>query len=154
MTARLKTALRALGDVELAQLCAARDESALRHVITANNQRLFRAAWSILKDRADAEEAVQSAASVFVSRWSEIAHAAQLPPDGAWSTWLFQGGRGAGKTRAGAEWLAARAEARPGLYALVGPTQHDVREVMVDVFDQRENEIGVQQRVALVQLVP
>jgi len=61
MTARLKTALRALGDVELAQLCAARDESALRHVITANNQRLFRAAWSILKDRADAEEAVQSA---------------------------------------------------------------------------------------------
>ena len=46
---------------------------------------------------------------------------------------MFQGGRGAGKTRAGAEWLAARAEASPGgLFALVGPTQHDVREVMVD----------------------
>jgi phage terminase large subunit-like protein len=78
------------------------------------------------------EQAAQSAASAFVSRWPEIAHAAQLPPDGPWSTWLFQGGRGAGKTRAGAEWLAARAEARSGLYALVGPTQHDVREVMVD----------------------
>ncbi|MES1203153.1 MAG: terminase family protein, partial [Pseudomonadota bacterium] len=38
-----------------------------------------------------------------------------------------------GKTRAGAEWLASRAEAKPhGLFALVGPTQHDVREVMVD----------------------
>jgi phage terminase large subunit-like protein len=45
---------------------------------------------------------------------------------------LFQGGRGAGKTRAGAEWLAARAEASPGVFALVGPTQHDVREVMID----------------------
>ncbi|HYD73927.1 MAG TPA: terminase family protein [Candidatus Binatia bacterium] len=62
-----------------------------------------------------------------------MAHAAQLPPQSAWSTWLFQGGRGAGKTRAGAEWLAARAEATPnGVFALVGPTQHDVREVMLD----------------------
>jgi phage terminase large subunit-like protein len=65
--------------------------------------------------------------------WRAIAHAAQLPPTQPWSTWLFQGGRGAGKTRAGAEWLAARAEATPnGVFALVGPTQHDVREVMID----------------------
>jgi RNA polymerase sigma-70 factor (ECF subfamily) len=54
-------AVTALDDVELARLCAARDEAALRHVITANNQRLFRAAWSILKDRPESEEAVQSA---------------------------------------------------------------------------------------------
>ncbi|WP_395646624.1 DNA-packaging protein [Terricaulis sp.] len=67
-----------------------------------------------------------------VSAWREIAHDAQLAPEGSWATWLFQGGRGAGKTRAGAEWLAARAEAAPGIFALVGPTQHDVREVMVD----------------------
>lgn len=79
-----------------------------------------------------AEEAIPCGDAQFQSRWREIAHAAQLPPDGAWSTWLFQGGRGAGKTRAGAEWLAARAEAKAGLYALIGPTQHDVREVMVD----------------------
>jgi len=65
--------------------------------------------------------------------WRAIAHAAQLPPAEPWSTWLFQGGRGAGKTRAGAEWLAARAESSPnGVFALVGPTQHDVREVMID----------------------
>ena len=80
----------------------------------------------------DAEQATRTGDSVFQSRWIEIAHPAQLPPAGAWSTWLFQGGRGAGKTRAGAEWLAARAEAAPGLFALIGPTQHDVREVMVD----------------------
>ncbi|MGH6659007.1 MAG: RNA polymerase sigma factor, partial [Sphingomicrobium sp.] len=46
---------------ELARLCAVWDEPALRHVVTANNQRLFRAAWSILKNRDDAEDAVQSA---------------------------------------------------------------------------------------------
>jgi phage terminase large subunit-like protein len=67
-----------------------------------------------------------------ISAWRKIAHPAQLPPDEAWSTWLFQGGRGAGKTRAGAEWLAELAEQKPGLFALVGPTQHDVREVMID----------------------
>ncbi|WP_417230518.1 hypothetical protein, partial [Brevundimonas sp.] len=37
--------------------------------------------------------------------------AAQKPPDGDWATWLFLGGRGAGKTLAGASWLAERAEA-------------------------------------------
>ena len=61
MTARPQIAVEALDDVALARLCAARDEPALRHVITANNQRLFRAAWSILKNRWDAEEAVQAA---------------------------------------------------------------------------------------------
>jgi phage terminase large subunit-like protein len=75
---------------------------------------------------------VEVVAGETVSAWEKIAHAAQRAPEGAWSTWLFQGGRGAGKTRAGAEWLAARAEAAQGIFALVGPTQHDVREVMVD----------------------
>ncbi len=42
------------------------------------------------------------------------------------------GGRGAGKTRAGAEWLRAQAESgRRGRFALVGATLSDVREVMV-----------------------
>ncbi|HYF23187.1 MAG TPA: terminase family protein [Caulobacteraceae bacterium] len=63
--------------------------------------------------------------------WRLTAHPAQRPPEGPWRTWLFLGGRGAGKTRAGAEWLAARA--RPGArLALVGPTLHDVREVMAE----------------------
>lgn len=50
----------ALGDLALARLCVGRDRGAIAHVIAANNQRLFRAAWSILKSRADAEEAVQA----------------------------------------------------------------------------------------------
>ena len=52
---------RSLSDTELARLCAARDATAIRYVITSNNQRLFRTAWSILKHRAEAEEAVQAA---------------------------------------------------------------------------------------------
>lgn len=60
MSSRPQLAVAA-SDVELARLCAARDQAALRHVVTANNQRLFRAAWSILKNRWDAEEAVQAA---------------------------------------------------------------------------------------------
>jgi len=58
-------------------------------------------------------------------------HGGQTPPDEPWRTWVFMGGRGAGKTRAGAEWLADLA--RPGArLALVGPTLHDVRQVMID----------------------
>ncbi|WP_428151313.1 terminase large subunit domain-containing protein [Brevundimonas sp.] len=47
---------------------------------------------------------------------------------------MFLGGRGAGKTRAGAEWVsdvAARLGAG-GRIALVGATMHDVRSVMVE----------------------
>lgn len=65
--------------------------------------------------------------------WKDIAHAAQKAPPGRWATWLFQGGRGAGKTRAGAEWLAELAEKHAhARFALVGATLHDVREVMID----------------------
>jgi phage terminase large subunit-like protein len=49
------------------------------------------------------------------------------------------GGRGAGKTRAGAEWIRAQALGLPpfasekaGRIALVGETEHDVREVMIE----------------------
>jgi phage terminase large subunit-like protein len=63
--------------------------------------------------------------------WPSWAHEAQRPPGGDWATWLFLGGRGAGKTRAGAEWLALQAVPAARL-ALVGPTLHDVREVMIE----------------------
>nr|WP_321440306.1 terminase family protein [uncultured Hyphomonas sp.] len=56
---------------------------------------------------------------------------AQVHPSGNWRTWLFQGGRGAGKTRAGAEWVRWQAIRGVGRIALVGPTLHDVREVMI-----------------------
>ncbi|HVV63301.1 MAG TPA: terminase family protein [Pseudolabrys sp.] len=68
--------------------------------------------------------------------WGVWAHEHQCPPpdnDKPWSTWLILGGRGAGKTRAGAEWVraAALADANARI-ALVGETEHDVREVMIE----------------------
>lgn len=55
------TASVASKDADLATRCRAGDREAIRLVTAANNQRLFRAAWSILKDRGEAEDAVQSA---------------------------------------------------------------------------------------------
>lgn len=62
-----------------------------------------------------------------------LARPAQRPPRGPWRTWLFVGGRGAGKTRAGAEWTRFAALCG-GCHriALVGPTLGDVREVMIE----------------------
>ena len=34
----------------------------------------------------------------------------QLPPEGNWRSWVVLGGRGAGKTRAGAEWVRSMVE--------------------------------------------
>lgn len=71
--------------------------------------------------------------------WLLWARPDQLPPDGDWTTWLLLGGRGAGKTRAGAEWVKAVALGREpfgslttGRIALVGETHADVRDVMVE----------------------
>jgi phage terminase large subunit-like protein len=70
--------------------------------------------------------------------WEFWAFEHQLPPEGEWRSWVILGGRGAGKTRAGAEWVRAQVEgARPldpgraARVALVGETLDQVREVMV-----------------------
>jgi phage terminase large subunit-like protein len=66
--------------------------------------------------------------------WSYFAHRHQKPPPGDWTTWLMLGGRGAGKTRAGAEWVRSLAlgDKPVSPIALVGETEHDVREVMIE----------------------
>ena len=62
----------------------------------------------------------------------------QRPPEGDWRTWVILGGGGAGKTRAGAEWVRAMVEGptphAPGRamhVALVAETMDQAREVMV-----------------------
>jgi phage terminase large subunit-like protein len=49
-----------------------------------------------------------------------------------WTTWLILGGRGAGKTRAGAEWVRTVAHDPQARIALVGETERETREVMVE----------------------
>lgn len=61
-------------------------------------------------------------------------------PNGApWTTWLLIGGRGSGKTWLGAQWVTAQAlgiapfaDHAHGQIALIGETEHDVREVMIE----------------------
>ncbi|WP_244486733.1 terminase family protein [Aurantimonas sp. Leaf443] len=71
--------------------------------------------------------------------WPVLARREQLPPPGDWRQWLILGGRGSGKTRAGAEWIRALAlgaaplaERAHGRIALLAETLGDAREVMVD----------------------
>ena len=61
MVATPKLEYDSLDDPALARRIALRDPAAVRLVTERNNQRLFRAAWSILKNRTEAEDAVQSA---------------------------------------------------------------------------------------------
>jgi phage terminase large subunit-like protein len=58
----------------------------------------------------------------------------QHPPKGDdWFIWLFLAGRGAGKTRAGSEWVHRVAQAYPGCHiALIAPTGDDIRDTMVE----------------------
>jgi len=60
MTAAAKADIAELPDLDLARRIAARDPDAVRLMTERNNQRLFRTAWSILGNRAEAEDAVQS----------------------------------------------------------------------------------------------
>jgi len=76
--------------------------------------------------------------------WHLWARDDQLPPPALpngdpWRVWLVLGGRGSGKTRAGAEWVRAQALGLAPLasrsarrIALVGETLGDVRHVMIE----------------------
>lgn len=61
------------------------------------------------------------------------ADSGQMEPPGDWTVWLLRSGRGAGKTRVGAEWVRSKAEAgNYGRFALVAPTAADARDTMVE----------------------
>ena len=71
--------------------------------------------------------------------WRFWARREQIPPPGEWTSWLILGGRGAGKTRSGAEFVRAMALGHPPYapmpvspIALVGETYDETRAVMVE----------------------
>lgn len=64
--------------------------------------------------------------------WQGTARLDQLPPrDPDWSVWMVLGGRGSGKTRTGAQWVLDRVRQGARRIALIAPTLHDAREVML-----------------------
>ena len=104
--------------------------------------------FSSCENESDAKEAIAELdvreLALLLHDWQVWARETQLSPigdDGTenWRTWLMLGGRGAGKTRAGAEWIkslvqsaertGAAAELR---IALIGETMRDARAVMID----------------------
>lgn len=57
----------------------------------------------------------------------------QIAPEGDWGIWAFIAGRGAGKTRAGAEWVREEWQAgRANRIAIIGETASDCRDVIVE----------------------
>ncbi|MGB8601382.1 MAG: terminase family protein, partial [Rhizomicrobium sp.] len=75
----------------------------------------------------------EAEAAELLSDWRFWARPEQIAPAGDWRIWVFLAGRGAGKTRAGAEWIAEGV--RRGTMAhvgLIGASYADVRAVMVE----------------------
>jgi predicted phage terminase large subunit-like protein len=65
--------------------------------------------------------------------WPFWARPDQLPPPGDWRTWLLLAGRGAGKTRAAAEFIREAVESgRHANIGVVGPTADAIRRDMVE----------------------
>ena len=69
--------------------------------------------------------------NIALANWRRHANEEQHPPKDPWRTWLLLGGRGSGKTWVGAGWLVEQAW-HGGRFALVGPSLHDVQEVMIE----------------------
>ena len=97
----------------------------------------------IAKGETPATDLLEWPRDVLEFMWRRVCplHDHQLPPDPPWRTWLMLGGRGAGKTRAGAEWVRGLgARARPispsARAAAASPSSArrfaDVREVMIE----------------------
>jgi phage terminase large subunit-like protein len=65
--------------------------------------------------------------------WGYQGRTNQQAPTGNWLTWLILSGRGWGKTRTGAEWLAWNAVRNNGTrWAIVAPTFSDARDTCVE----------------------
>jgi len=64
--------------------------------------------------------------------WDSFARDDQRPPKGEWLIWLLMGGRGSGKTRAGAEWIHQKVFDGAKHIALIAPTYNTAREVMIE----------------------
>jgi len=86
---------------------------------------------SVAELRASVALLARDAVDAKLYDWSEWAYPQQLEPEGDWTTWLFMGGRGCGKTRTGAEWVRGLAAQEVSPIALVGETMTEALAVMV-----------------------
>lgn len=86
-----------------------------------------------LRDKLPVEQLSKADQRALAWTWAVFERDSQSPPDGDWSVWLLQAGRGFGKTRVGAEWVLAQAREHPTCrMALIGATIEDARRIMVE----------------------
>ncbi|HWA30699.1 MAG TPA: terminase family protein [Rhizomicrobium sp.] len=72
-------------------------------------------------------------ARLLLGGWEFWARDEQRAPPGDWRIWLLMGGRGSGKTRAGAEWIAdGIRERKMNRVALIAATHHEARTIMIE----------------------
>ncbi len=78
-------------------------------------------------------------ADYLIDKWALTARPAQRPLRGGWDVWVMLAGRGFGKTRAGAQWIAdlVHPATRRGpkshlRIALVAASLHEARSIMVE----------------------
>jgi len=89
--------------------------------------------------------------------WKVMARPDQLPPDNLPLFWVIMAGRGFGKTRTGAEWIANLCSTTPGLHvALVAKTPFEARTVMIQgdsgILNAFSNYCDVEYNTSLRQL--
>lgn len=70
--------------------------------------------------------------AAMLSDWWFMGRPEQLMPAGDWSKWLYLAGRGAGKTRTGAELIREMIKRGYKRLGLIAPTAADARDVMVE----------------------
>ncbi len=92
--------------------------------------------WILSKPRAERikllSEIPPADALAILNNWKIWRRPDQTPPEGDWLVWLVMGGRGAGKTRTGAEWVREQVQLGYRRIALVAETAADARDVMVE----------------------
>ena len=65
--------------------------------------------------------------------WLTTARTNQLPPNSDWRSWVLCAGRGFGKTRSGAEWLADKIQNSPNTrWAVIARTATEARNVCIE----------------------
>ena len=95
----------------------------------------FTASWLASQQPKQREKALSSLdpeeLEALIYDWRFWARPSQLTPPGDWTNWMNLGGRGNGKTRCGAEFIRDEVNGGARKVALIGPTNADVRDVML-----------------------
>lgn len=78
------------------------------------------------------ESLTDETAAELLKDWWFMARDEQLPPVGDWAYWMYLAGRGAGKTRTGAEWTRDQIKQGFNRGGLIAPTAADARDVMIE----------------------